>query len=209
MIPIKTMLPFKEGTDVPDPASVTAGIMASIRDNLDSIPDGQLLAYARKKPLEGPDGVTKAAAELRQKLKENPAYFSTVLEPNIARTLFPSVRATADEDIARYPSAYGYSLGDKMLSPGQVFDRERKGPLPKNYFLPELQMAIDKNQPILTSRSGINILGLEPSELLTQAIRMPIKDIEQASFTDFIKKAYLSKQAVAAYETELKKIEPQ
>jgi len=207
MFPIKTFLPYKEGDVRPDVASVTTGIMASIRENLNSIPDGQLLAYAGKKPLEGPDGVAKAAAEVRQKLKDNPTLFSTVLEPNIARTLFPSVRASSDEDIARYAYSYSQELGERMVNPGQVLPKD--GPIPKGYFLPELQTAIDKNQPILASRAPSRILGLDHDDLLTQALKFPTKDLEQASFTDFIKKAYQSKQVVDAYERELKKVKPQ
>jgi len=208
MFPIKTFLPYKEGDVRPDVASVTTGIMASIRENLNSIPDGQLLAYAGKKPLEGPDGVAKAAAEVRQKLKDNPTLFSTVLEPNIARTLFPSVRRSSDEDIARYPYSYSQDLGERMVNPGQVA-LLKEGPIPKGYFLPELQAAIDKNQPILSSRAPDRFLGLDPDDLLTQALKFPTKDLEQASFTDFLKKAYMSKQVLEAYEKELKKVKPQ
>jgi hypothetical protein len=206
MFSVKTTVPYKEGSDYPDVNAVKANIIASIRDNLGSVPDGQLLAYARKKPLEGPDGVARAAAEVRQKLKDNPTLFSTVLEPNITRTLFPNIDVYTGEQMARN-SWVGQGIGEKMVKPGKELTKE--GPLPDNYFLPELQAAIDKKQPILTGNIPYQILGLNSTELLKQATRMPVKDVEQTSFPDFLKKAYLSKQALDMYEKELKKVRTQ
>jgi hypothetical protein len=70
MLGIKAVVPYRRvprPDDIPPQNTLKSQIIESVRDNLDSIPDSQLLAYAGKKPLPGPDGVAKAAKESKTK----------------------------------------------------------------------------------------------------------------------------------------------
>jgi hypothetical protein len=196
------------------PNTLKRQIIESVRDNLDSIPDSQLLAYASKKPLPGPDGVAKAAKEVRLKLKENPNLFSTVLEPNIERTVFAKESRYSDVDMAKHPSLYGTTATEAMINPQRpAFTKDQfdaMETLPPGYFLPELETAINKNQPILDAHEygDLKLLGLDPQKLLQEANRLSVNDLNSMGFTDFLKKAYKSSEEVAQLEKDLKRVKP-
>ena len=215
MLGIRAVVPYRRGQDVPPPPGLLkAQIIKSVRDNLDSIPDSQLLAYAGKKPLPGPDGVAKAAKEVRLKLKENPNLFSTVLEPNIERTVFAKEDISSDLDIVRAPSLYGNTATKAMINPqGPALTKEaleKMDALPQGYFLPEMEAAIDRGQPILDAQQSgyLSILGLTSEKLLRQANNFSVNDLQKMSFPDFLKKAYTSTQEVAQLEKDLAKVKP-
>jgi len=216
MLGIKAVVPYRRvpsrPDDIPPPNTLKRQIIESVRDNLDSIPDSQLLAYAGKKPLPGPDGVAKAAKEVRLKLKENPNLFSTVLEPNIERTVFARESRYSDLDLAKYPSLYGTTATEAMINPqGPAFTKdqlEAMDALPEGYFLPELETAINKSQPILDAQEygNLKLFGLTTDRLLQEANRLSAKDLNSMGFTDFLKKAYTSTQEVAQIEKDLTKV---
>jgi hypothetical protein len=211
MIDIRATVPYRQGQPVPAASTLKSQIIESVRDNLDSIPDSQLLAYAGKKPLPGPDGVAKAATEVRLKLKENPSLFSTVLEPNIERTVFARQSTTSDLNLAQYPNS-GPTATKAMINPqGPAFTPEqldKMETLPQGYFLPEMEAAIDKSQPILDAGlyGNLKLLGLSTDKLLQEANKIPAKDLNSMGFTDFLKKAYTSTQEVAQIEKDLTKV---
>ena len=212
MLGIRAVVPYRKGQATPPvPGVLKAQIIESVRDNLDSIPDSQLLAYAGKKPLPGPDGVAKAAKEVRLKLKENPNLFSTVLEPNIERTVFAKEDIGSDFDIVRAPSLYGNTATKALINPqGPALTKEaleKMDTLPRGYFLPEMEAAIDKGQPILDAQQSgyLSILGLTSEKLLRQANNFSVNDLQKMSFPDFLKKAYASTQEVAQIEKDLTK----
>ena len=218
MIGVKAVVPYRRvpsrPDDIPPPNTLKRQIIESVRDNLDSIPDSQLLAYAGKKPLPGPDGVAKAAKEVRLKLKENPNLFSTVLEPNIERTVFAKESRYSDLDLAKYPSLYGTTATEAMINPqGPAFTKdqfEAMDALPQGYFLPELETAINKSQPMLDAQEygNLKLLGLTTDKLLQEANRLSAKDLNSMGFTDFLKKAYKSSEEVAQLEKDLKRVKP-
>ena len=218
MIGIKAVVPYRRvpsrPEDIAPPNTLKRQIIESVRDNLDSIPDSQLLAYASKKPLPGPDGVAKAAKEVRLKLKENPNLFSTVLEPNIERTVFARESRYSDVDMARHPSLYGTTATEAMINPqGPAITKDQFDAMetvPQGYFLPELETAISKNQPILDAHEygDLKLLGLDPQKLLQEANRLSAKDLNSMGFTDFLKKAYKSSEEVAQLEKDLKRVKP-
>jgi len=211
MIDIRATVPYRQGQPVPAASTLKSQIIESVRDNLDTIPDSQLLAYAGKKPLPGPDGVAKAAKEVRLKLKENPNLFSTVLEPNIARTVFARQSTTSDLDLARYPNL-GPAATKAMVNPqGPALTNEqldKMETLPRGYYLPEMEAAIDKNQPILDADlyGSLKLLGLNADRLLQEANKISTKDLKSMGFTDFLKKAYTSTQEIAQIEKDLTKV---
>jgi hypothetical protein len=218
MLGIKAVVPYRRvpsrPDDIPPQNTLKRQIIESVRDNLDSIPDSQLLAYAGKKPLPGPDGVAKAAKEVRLKLKENPNLFSTVLEPNIERTVFARESRYSDLDLAKYPNLYGTTATEAMINPqGPAFTKdqfEAMDALPQGYFLPELETAINKSQPMLDAQEygNLKLLGLTTDKLLQEANRLSAKDLNSMGFTDFLKKAYKSSEEVAQLEKDLKRVKP-
>jgi hypothetical protein len=218
MIGVKAVVPYRRvpsrPDDIPPQNTLKRQIIESVRDNLDSIPDSQLLAYAGKKPLPGPDGVAKAAKEVRLKLKENPNLFSTVLEPNIERTVFARESRYSDLDLAKYPNLYGTTATEAMINPqGPAFTKdqfEAMDALPQGYFLPELETAINKSQPMLDAQEygNLRLLGLTTDKLLQEANRLSAKDLNSMGFTDFLKKAYKSSEEVAQMEKDLKRVKP-
>jgi hypothetical protein len=217
MLGIKAVVPYRRvpsrPDDMPPPNTLKRQIIESVRDNLDSIPDSQLLAYAGKKPLPGPDGVAKAAKEVRLKLKENPNLFSTVLEPNIARTVFARESRYSDLDLAKNLNLYGTTATRALVNPqGPAFTPEHPAMdvLPQGYFLPELETAINKSQPILDAQEygNLKLLGLNADTLLQEANRLSAKDLNSMGFTDFLKKAYKSSEEVAQIEKDLKRVKP-
>jgi hypothetical protein len=218
MLGIKAVVPYRRvpsrPDDIPPQNTLKRQIIESVRDNIDTIPDSQLLAYAGKKPLPGPDGVAKAAKEVRLKLKENPNLFSTVLEPNIERTVFARESRYSDLDLAKYPNLYGTTATEAMINPqGPAFTKdqfEAMDALPQGYFLPELETAINKSQPMLDAQEygNLRLLGLTTDKLLQEANRLSAKDLNSMGFTDFLKKAYKSSEEVAQLEKDLKRVKP-
>jgi len=211
MIDIRATVPYRQGQPVPAASTLKSQIIESVRDNINTIPDSQLLAYAGKKPLPGPDGVAKAAKEIRLKLKENPNLFSTVLEPNIARTVFARQSTTSDLNLAQYPNS-GPAATKAMVNPqGPALTKEqldKMETLPRGYYLPEMEAAIDKNQPILDADlyGSLKLLGLNADRLLQEANKISTKDLKSMGFTDFLKKAYTSTQEIAQIEKDLTKV---
>ena len=206
MIGIKTVVPRR--TDAPQVDNVPESqILANMRDNIDKIPDAQLLAYAGKKPAPGPTGVADAAAEVRKKLQANPTLFSTVLEPRIARTLFPETQYSTDTDMARYPTLYGTTAVEAMVVNPALQPQDYTQKVSPGYFLPDLDKAIEKGQPILDiSKDRIKLLGMDGSKLLSQALQMPVEEINRMGFADFIKKAYANTQQIDKFEAALPKV---
>lgn len=99
--------------------------------------------------------------------------------------------------MARYPSLSPKAV-DKLRSPGFVrpdpTDPKRKD-LTKGYFLPEVEQAIEKNQPIYDiSNSYFSLLGLKPEDLLREAKKLSLRELENISFAQFVKKAFSSSQ---------------
>ena len=215
MLGIRASVPYKEGTPVPPTNQLRTQIIENIRDNLDTIPDAQLLAYAGKKPLPGPDGVAEAAKEVRLKLKENPNLFSTVLEPNIKRTIFAREnRPISDLEMARFPGIYGTTATKSMINPQMSSLTQEQlmamPALPEGYFLPDLQTAMAKGQPILDTREyeGVKLLGLNPEKLFQEANKLSPTELQTLSFNEFVKRAYTSTQEVKQLEKELEKVKP-
>jgi hypothetical protein len=218
MLGIKAVVPYRRvpsrPDDIPPQNTLKRQIIESVRDNIDTIPDSQLLAYAGKKPLPGPDGVAKAAKEVRLKLKENPNLFSTILEPNIERTVFAKESRYSDLDLAKHPNLYGTTATEAMINPqGPAFTKDQldaMDALPSGYFLPELETAINKSQPILDAQEygNLRLLGLNADKLLQEANRLSAKDLNSMGFTDFLKKAYKSSEELAQIEKDLKRVKP-
>lgn len=211
MFGIEAVIPYRAGQPAPFAGTLKSQIIESVRDNLNTIPDNQLLAYAGKKPLPGPNGVAEAAKEVRQKLKENPNLFSTVLEPNIERTIFAREETVPDLRMARYPGLYGSTATKSLISPqGAAYTTEELGKidtLPRGYYLPEMEIAIDKSQPILdTQNRNLKLLGLDAETLLQEANKLSAKDLNSMGFTDFLKKAYTSTQETAQLEKDIGRV---
>jgi hypothetical protein len=202
MLGMQSSVPRRVGTDAVDDV-MTSQIMANMQANLDKIPDAQLLAYAGRKPGQGPTGVADVAGQIRQKLKDNPALFSTVLEPRIARTLFVNSRNLTDSDMVRSPSLYGSPAVEAMTVPGGRRPEYGEA-VDEGTFLPEMQTAIDKGQPIQDIRSDyVRMLGMSPDQMLRQAEQMAPEELNQMGFPDFLKKAYANAQQVDRFEKSI------
>ena len=206
MIGIRSVVPRRTGTPAVE-GVVRSQIMTNIRDNLDKIPDAQLVAYSGRKPGQGPTAMADLATEIRKKVKDNPTLFSIILEPRIAETLFNKSQNSTDVDIARFPSAYGTASTEAMVANPSTLKPDYNDPMPPNYFLPELEMAIEKGQPIQDlGSSSIRLLGMTPENMLEQARQMPAQDLNRMGFADFLKKAYVGTQKVDAFKAALPKV---
>jgi hypothetical protein len=250
MIGIKSVVPRRTGTPAVE-GVVESQIMANIRDNLDKIPDAQLVAYSGRKPGtnldkipdaqlvtysglkpgQGPTAVADLATQIRQKVKDNPALFSTIavadlatqirqkvkdnptlfstiLEPRIAETLFHRSQNSTDVDMARYPNIYGTKAVESMVAdPSVPAPASYDSPMPPKYFLPDLEMAIEKGQPIQDlASSSVKLLGMTPEKMFDQARQMSAQDLNRMGFADFLKKAYVGTQQADAFEAALPKI---
>jgi len=81
--------------------------------------------------------------------------------------------------------------------------------LPEGYFLPELETAIAKGQPILDTREyDVKLLGLGPEKLFQEANKLSPTELQTLSFNEFVKRAYASTQEVKQLEKELEKVKP-
>ena len=206
MLGIKSVVPRRTGTQevayVPE-----SQIMGNMQNNLDKIPDAQLLAYAGKKPGPGPTGVADAATQVRKKLQANPTLFATVLEPRIARTLFPETQYATDTDMARYPGLYGTTAVEAMVVNPALQPQTYSEKVAPGYFLPDMDKAIEKGQPILDINSErIKLLGMDSKKMLSEALQMPAEELNQMGFADFLKKAYASTQQTNLFEAALPKV---
>jgi hypothetical protein len=202
MLGMQSTVPRRTGTDAVE-GVMQSQIMANMQANLDKIPDAQLLAYAGRKPGQGPTGVADVAGQIRQKLKDNPTLFSTVLEPRIAETLFVNSRNLTDSDMVRSPSLYGSPAVEAMTVPGGRRPEYGEA-VDEGTFLPEMQTAIDKGQPIQDIRSDyVRMLGLSPDQMLRQAEQMAPEELNQMGFPDFLKKAYANTQQVDRFEKSI------
>lgn len=200
MLGMGSFVPRVEGTPEINNVMVSQ-IMANMKANLNKIPDAQLLAYAGKKPGQGPTGVADVAGQIRQKLKDNPTLFSTILEPRIAETLFVQSANVTDNAMARYPRAYGSPASEAMTVPGARPPESHRDPVDKGFFLPEMQMAIEKGQPVQDIILNSNrLLGMDPERMLSEALQMAPEEINKMSFPDFLKKAYANTQQLAQFE---------
>jgi len=202
MLGLQSVVPRRVGTDEVE-GVMQSQIMANIQANLDKIPDAQLLAYAGRKPGQGPTGVADVAGQIRQKIKDNPTLFSTVLEPRIAETLFVSSRNVSDSDMARYPSLYGSPAVEAMVTPGGR-QPDYGEAVDAGYFLPDMEKAIEKGQPIQDiNTASMRMLGLSPEQMLRQASQMDPDELNQMGFPDFLKKAYANTQQVDRFERSI------
>jgi len=208
MLGIKSVVPRRTGTPAVE-GVVRSQIMTNIRDNLDKIPDAQLVAYSGRKPGQGPTAVADLATQIRQKVKDNPTLFSTILEPRIAETLFNKGQNSTDVDMARHPSIYGTRATESMVAdPSVPAPASYDSPMPPNYFLPDLEMAIEKGQPIQDlASSSVKLLGMTPEKMFDQARQMSAQDLNRMGFADFLKKAYVGTQQADAFEAALPKIQ--
>jgi hypothetical protein len=108
--------------------------------------------------------------------------------------------------MARYPSVYGTSATDAMRVPGKKTP-EYGEEVPPGFFLPEVEAAIDKGQPIMDVGSKyVRMLGMTPEQMLAEAQKMPTQELSQMSFPDFLKKAYVNTQALDQFEKQIPKV---
>lgn len=163
------------------PQKTTQMIMEQMKNHPEVISDDMLLRYARKDFSDmNPQQMKAAADEIRAKLKENPERFSTVLEPNVARTVSPNTGNMVYEQHTRtYPEQY----------PLAYIQQES---------LPDLsvQMGIDRGEPLFDVKhpsafgGGRPLLGLSPDDLVEAAKQMNPKDLSRMSFPEFVLRAH-------------------
>jgi hypothetical protein len=174
-------------------------IMEQMKNNPEVVSDDMLLRYARKDFSEmNPQQMKIAADEIRAKIKENPERFSTVLEPNVERTLSPQRGEMVYESSTRsYPNQYplAYSQQDTM---------------------PDLsvQTGIDKGQPLFDVKHPESFLGSRPllgmdqDELVEAAKQIDPKELSRMSFPEFVLRAHndnLSTQTLMSRAPEIEK----
>ena len=144
--------------------SIKQNILAQFKQHPELIPDDLLYKLTNKDP-----------TDVRLRLKDNPEYFSTVLEPKISKLISINAESINPSDIARYEGMYGRYATENLS---------------KN----ELE-ALKRGQPILDISSGyMELFGYDIRDLARQAGKMSTQELKDINFATFVSRA--SKLAV-------------
>jgi hypothetical protein len=144
--------------------SIKQNILAQFKQHPELIPDDLLYKLTNKDP-----------TDVRLRLKDNPEYFSTVLEPKISKLISINAENVNPSDIARYEGLYGRYATENLS---------------KN----ELE-ALKRNQPLLDISSAyMELFGYDIKDLAKQAGKMSTQELKDINFATFVSRA--SKLAV-------------
>jgi hypothetical protein len=147
--------------------SIKQNILAQFKQHPELIPDDLLSKLTNKDPAD--------VADIRTRLKNNPEYFSVVLEPKISKLININAENVNPSDIARYEGLYGRYATENLS---------------KN----ELE-ALKRGQPLLDISSGyMDFFGYDIKDLARQAGKMSTQELKDINFATFVSRA--SKLAV-------------
>jgi hypothetical protein len=134
-------------------------ILSQFKQYPELIPDDLLFKLTNKDP-----------TDVRIRLKDNPEYFSTVLEPKLMKLINVESEIVKPSDIRQYESAYGKYAAENLS---------------KN----ELE-AIKRKQPLLDIKNAYaELFGYDITDLARQAAKMSTKEINDITFATFVSRA--------------------
>lgn len=143
--------------------NIKQNILAQFKQYPELIPDELLYKFTNKDP-----------TEVRIRLKDNPEYFSTVLEPKIQKLINVETETIRPADISAY-SMYG-KYAPENLSPNEL-------------------EALKRGQPIFDIGSGyMDLFGYDIKDLARQTAKMSTQELKDITFATFVSRA--SKLAV-------------
>ena len=144
--------------------NIKQNILAQFKQYPELIPDELLYKFTNKDP-----------TEVRIRLKDNPEYFSTVLEPKIQKLINVETETIRPADISAYVSMYG-KYAPENLSPNEL-------------------EALKRGQPIFDIGSGyMDLFGYDIKDLARQTAKMSTQELKDINFATFVSRA--SKLAV-------------
>ena len=144
--------------------NIKQNILAQFKQYPELIPDELLYKFTNKNP-----------TEVRIRLKDNPEYFSTVLEPKIQKLINVGTETIRPADISAYVSMYG-KYAPENLSPNEL-------------------EALKRGQPLLDIGNGyMDLFGYDIKDLARQTAKMSTQELKDITFATFVSRA--SKLAV-------------
>ena len=143
--------------------NIKQNILAQFKQYPELMPDELLYKLTNKNP-----------TEVRIRLKDNPEYFSTVLEPKIQKLINVQTETFNPSDVSKY------SMYEKYA--------------PETLSSNELE-ALKRGQPIFDISSGyVDLFGYDIKDLARQTAKMSTQELKDINFATFVSRA--SKLAV-------------
>lgn len=140
-------------------SNIEQGMLAQFKATPQIIPDDILFKLTNKDP-----------TEVRLRIKENPEYFSTVIEPNLKKLLNIDANIITKGDIEKYPST------GRQMSPDVLTGNEWE--------------AIKRNQELIGLRTSFpDLFGYDIDTLAQQAGKMSTEELKNLNFASFISRA--------------------
>jgi hypothetical protein len=160
MIGVKGALRVEEGKSVLDSDirnKIKQDLLRSYKENPDLMPDDLLYRLTNKNP-----------TEVRNRIRENPEFFSTAVEPKLSQLINPKVETVSARDVTEYPSLYG-----RFKDPNaNELEAMRRGEV--MYDIPNL----------------MRLFGPRLDEFAEQAMKMGTKELQEDTFPTLFKKAF-------------------
>jgi hypothetical protein len=139
--------------------NIKQNILAQFKQYPELIPDDLLYKLTNKDP-----------TEIRLRLKDNPEYFSTVIEPKIQKLVNIQTETVKPSDITSYSGLYG-KYAPENLSPNEL-------------------EALKRGQPLLDIGSGyLDLFGFDIKDLAKQTARMSTQELKDITFATFVSRA--------------------
>ena len=139
--------------------NITQGILAQFKQTPELISDDLLYKLTNKNP-----------TEVRIRIKDNPEYFSTVIEPKITELINVEGETIAPSDLARFPSSTA------AFQPGVMTANELE--------------AAKRGQPILElTKTYPELFGYDIDLLAKQAGKMSTQELKDITFATFVSRA--------------------
>jgi hypothetical protein len=139
--------------------NIKQNILAQFKQYPELIPDELLYKLTNKDP-----------TEIRLRLKDNPEYFSTVIEPKIQKLVNIQTETVKPSDITSYSGLYG-KYAPENLSPNEL-------------------EALKRGQPLLDIGSGyLDLFGFDIKDLAKQTARMSTQELKDITFATFVSRA--------------------
>ncbi len=139
--------------------NIEQGMLYQFKSSPELIPDDLLRKLTNKEP-----------KDVRDRIKENPEYFSVVLEPKIKKIININAETVTPEELATYPSTYA-AYQSQRLSPNEL-------------------EAVKRNQPLMDLNTNYpELFGYDIDLLAKQAGKMSTQELKDINFATFVTRA--------------------
>jgi len=160
-------------------ASTSQDILKQMQEQPQLIPDATLVSLMRDPTALSKKEVKEYATKIRQRMKDNPEFFSAVLERKAE--YLPTKTESYTE---------GFKSREEMQPYANIYPPVMTAKDLPAHLQHEVDTAIEKQQPIMDLKGHYKALGLDTEDYLKAADSISAKDLSQMSFPDFVAKAY-------------------